>query len=93
MKEKPLFPTYAKAHAPAKTLAQAKASLKSLLSYEDIEYLVEHEGDPPRWAAIGAERAWLTLPYLCRAITRSTEAPHSVVTFSSVIGDRKVRVA
>ena len=40
MINEPLTPTYAKGHAPAKCLLQAKASLKELLSDEDIEFLV-----------------------------------------------------
>ncbi len=59
MKEKPLFPTHAKAHAPAKTLVQAKASLKNLLSEEDIEFLIKYEDDPPLWAANRAREGTL----------------------------------
>jgi hypothetical protein len=50
MNTKPLTPTYSKSHAPAKNLLQAKASLKELLSEEDIGFLVDHEADPPQWA-------------------------------------------
>jgi len=50
MNTKPLTPTYAKSHAPAKHLLQGKASLKDLLSEEDIEFLVDHDQEPPHWA-------------------------------------------
>src|SRR5690606_15077134 len=49
--EEPLMPTYARGHAPAKHLYQAKASLKELLSAEDIEYLIDYDDEPPHWAA------------------------------------------
>ncbi|SKA30042.1 sacsin N-terminal ATP-binding-like domain-containing protein [Consotaella salsifontis] len=50
MKSANLTPTHERGHAAAKRLIQAKASLKSLLSNEDIEFLVEYEDDPPLWA-------------------------------------------
>lgn len=53
MKSKPLTPTHDRRHASANRLIQAKASLKSLLSEDDIEFLVDYEDDPPLWA-IGA---------------------------------------
>lgn len=53
MKSKPLTPTHDRRHASANRLIQAKASLKSLLSEDDIEFLVDYETDPPLWA-IGA---------------------------------------
>jgi hypothetical protein len=55
MNTKPLTPTYTKTHAPAKNLLQAKASLKELLSVKDIEFLVDYEGVPPKWA-VGASQ-------------------------------------
>jgi hypothetical protein len=51
MKAEPLFPTHGKGHASAITLVQAKASLKELLSHEDIEFLIEYEDEQPKWAA------------------------------------------
>lgn len=53
MRSSPLTPTHNRDHAAADRLIQAKASLKNLLSEEDIEYLVEYDDDPPLWA-IGA---------------------------------------
>jgi hypothetical protein len=44
------MPTYAKGHAPAQTLVQAKSSLKELLSSVDIEFLVDYDDVPPQWA-------------------------------------------
>ena len=55
MNTKPLTPTHTKTHAPAKNLLQAKASLKELLSAKDIEFLVDYEGVPPKWA-VGASQ-------------------------------------
>jgi len=49
--DQPLTPTFDKSHAPAKLLIQAKASLKDLLSTEDIEFLVDYSDVAPRWAA------------------------------------------
>jgi hypothetical protein len=49
--DQPLTPTYDKSHAPAKQLIQAKASLKELLSIEDIEFLIEYSDAAPKWAA------------------------------------------
>jgi hypothetical protein len=51
MNEEPLFPTNAKSHRPAKTLLQAKATLKHLLSNADIEFLIDYDEVPPQWAA------------------------------------------
>ncbi|RYY23230.1 MAG: hypothetical protein EOP62_20810 [Sphingomonadales bacterium] len=56
MKSQPLTPTFAKGHAPATRLIQARASLKELLSESDIEFLVSHEGEPPLWAIGAAQR-------------------------------------
>ncbi|WP_295433436.1 hypothetical protein [uncultured Thiodictyon sp.] len=54
MVEKPLTPTNSKGHAPAKHLLQAKASLKSLLSLDDIKVLVDGMERAPRWAIAGS---------------------------------------
>ena len=51
MNEQPLTPTHEETHAPAKYLLQAKASLKNLLSKDDIEFLVEYDSEPPKWAS------------------------------------------
>jgi hypothetical protein len=53
MKSSPLTPTHDRSHAAANRLIQAKASLKTLLSEEDIKFLVDYEHEPPLWA-IGA---------------------------------------
>jgi hypothetical protein len=53
MKSSQLTPTLNRGHAAAIRLVQAKASLKSLLSNEDIMLLMDYKGDPPLWA-IGA---------------------------------------
>lgn len=56
MNDEPLTPTYAKGHAPARLLVQAKASLKELLGQEDIEFLIDYDDEPPQWAAAAAQR-------------------------------------
>ena len=51
MQLQPLTPTHAGSHAAAKDLRQARSSLlKVLLSDEDIEYLIDYDEEPPRWA-------------------------------------------
>lgn len=49
--KQPLMPTFAKQHAPAKQLLQAKASLKELLTEDDIEFLIDYNDVAPKWAA------------------------------------------
>ena len=56
MNTEPLTPTHGRSHAPARYLLQAKASLKSLLSEDDIEYLVDYDDEPPRWAVGATQR-------------------------------------
>lgn len=56
MKTEPLTPTYAKGHAPARRLVQARASLKELLSEDDLEFLVEYDDEPPLWAVAATQR-------------------------------------
>ena len=56
MNNYPLTPIYlSKKHLPAKKLLQAKASLKSLLSGDDLEFLVDFIDIAPQWA-IGAQQ-------------------------------------
>ena len=57
MNTRPLTPTYARSHAPANSLLQAKATLKELLSKEDIEFLVEYDKVPPLWAIAAAQKS------------------------------------
>ena len=56
MNVQPLTPTHAKSHSPARQLLQAKASLKDLLSDEDIEFLISHDDAPPQWAVGATQR-------------------------------------
>lgn len=56
MNTQSLTPTYAKTHAPAQILLQAKASLKELLSSDDIEFLVDYDAEPPQWAISAAQK-------------------------------------
>lgn len=55
MNSEALTPTHSKLHAPANLLLQAKASLKSLLSEQDIEFLVDYDDQAPGWA-VGASQ-------------------------------------
>lgn len=56
MNTEPLTPTQSKSYAPASNLLQAKASLKDLLSEEDLEFLFEYDGEPPQWAVGAAQK-------------------------------------
>lgn len=56
MNEQPLTPTQTKSHAPAKHLLQAKASLKGLLSKDDIGFLVDYDDEPPQWAISASQK-------------------------------------
>ena len=56
MNDEPLTPTYAKSHAPANHLFQAKASLKELLSEDDLALLSDFEDEAPRWAVGAAQK-------------------------------------
>ena len=56
MNEESLTPTYTKSHAPAKHLLQARASLKELLSKDDLEFLIEYDEEPPEWAASATQK-------------------------------------
>ncbi|MEG7524719.1 MAG: hypothetical protein M3H12_16775, partial [Chromatiales bacterium] len=51
MNEESLTPKHNKSHAPAKYFLQAKASLKALLSTEDLKYLIDSKGERRDWAA------------------------------------------
>lgn len=57
MNNQPLTPTHAKSHAPAKYLIQGKASLKELLSQEDIKLLVDFDDEPPQWAISASQKS------------------------------------
>lgn len=56
MNEEPLTPTYSKGHAPAKQLLQARASLKALLSLDDMKILIDGTERAPRWAIGAAQK-------------------------------------
>mgnify|MGYP005847303677 CR=1 FL=1 len=53
MNQNPLTPTYLKDHAAAQDLLQGKASLKSLLTEEDLKFLIDYDDASPMWS-IGA---------------------------------------
>ncbi|MCC8978915.1 sacsin N-terminal ATP-binding-like domain-containing protein [Bradyrhizobium acaciae] len=57
MKSGPLTPTHERDHAPATQLVQAKAAQKSLLSKEDLKFLIEHKDVPPLWAIAATQRS------------------------------------
>jgi hypothetical protein len=56
MKNNPLTPTHSKSHAPAKYLLQGKASLKELLSANDLDLLVDYNDVPYQWAMSAAQK-------------------------------------
>ena len=56
MKHKPLTPTQARSHAPAKHLLQARAPLKELLSDDDLARLYVPSGEPRQWAIAATQR-------------------------------------
>ena len=56
MNSQPLTPTHAKSYSPARNLLQTKASLKELLTEEDIEFLVEHDEETRQWAIGAAQK-------------------------------------
>jgi len=56
MKGQPLTPTHAKGYAPARRLVQARASLKDLLTEQDLAFLVAHQGEPKLWAVGATQR-------------------------------------
>lgn len=51
-----LTPTYGKSHAAANNLLQGKALLKELLSQDDLEFLIEYEEIPPKWAISATQK-------------------------------------
>lgn len=55
MREQPLTPTLAKGHAPAKTLIQARAVFKELMSDNDLKFLLARD-DSPTWAIAASQR-------------------------------------
>ncbi len=56
MNNQPLTPTYAKRHAPAKCLVQAKAALKEILSEEDLEFLIGPNAISPQWGINASQK-------------------------------------
>jgi hypothetical protein len=57
MNTQPLTPTHSKVHAPARHLCQAKAALKSLLSTEDLNFLIGHDHEQPQWAIAATQNS------------------------------------
>ena len=55
MKNEALTPTHDRSHAPARRLLKARASLKSLLSEQDIEFLVDYKDEAPLWAVAATQ--------------------------------------
>lgn len=56
MNQADLTPTQAKSYAPARSLLQASAAMKDLLSEADLEFLVDHVGPSPKWAVSAAQK-------------------------------------
>lgn len=51
-----LTPTQDRQHAPAKHLLQSKASIKEVLSHDDVEVLFDYDEIAPKWAASAPQR-------------------------------------
>jgi hypothetical protein len=56
MVQDPLTPTYAGGHLPARRLLQARATLKELLSPQDLGILLPNAAEPPEWAIAPSQR-------------------------------------
>jgi hypothetical protein len=56
MNDQPLTPTHSRSHAPARLLVQGKVSLKSLLSDEDLAFLIDYDDEPRRWTVGVAQK-------------------------------------
>jgi hypothetical protein len=56
MREQALTPTYNGLHLPARQLLQSRASLKALLTADDLKYLLQNEIEAPGWAVGAAQR-------------------------------------
>jgi hypothetical protein len=56
MNESALTPTHSKSHAPAKELLQAKASLKELLTENDLQFLAGNIVSDPKWCVTATQR-------------------------------------
>ncbi len=57
MTNQKLTPTYKKSHAPAKTLLQARATMKELLAESDLKALLTWDSGPPKWAVAAAQKS------------------------------------
>jgi hypothetical protein len=101
MNTQQLTPTHAKSHAPAKYLLQARASLKDLLSKEDLEFLIDHDEEQLQWA-IGATQknsnidrfldglaitAWDTDKFVELIVTRASEKTRYVLSLPHYVKD------
>lgn len=84
MNDEPLTPTYSKEHAPAKHLLQARASLKTLLSPEDLKTLVEGSENAPQWAIGAAQKYSAVDRFLSGLAIREWDVPQ----FVALLGKR-----
>jgi hypothetical protein len=84
MREQSLTPTYARGHAPARTLVQGEASLKALLSEEDIEFLIDYDEEAPKWAVSAPQRNTNADRFLSGLAVRSWDAE----TFVGALSER-----
>lgn len=92
MNSQSLTPTDGKSHAPARYLCQAKATLKSLLSTDDLEFLIGRDYEQPQWAIAATQnndnvdrfldglaiRAWDVDKFVELVIEQSTEKMRSI---------------
>ena len=56
MNNEALTPTHSKTHAPARHLFQARASLKDLLTEDDLAFLIGREDSPSKWAIAASQK-------------------------------------
>lgn len=87
MNNKPLTPTQARTHAPAKNLLQAKAALKELLSPEDLEVLVDYVDEPPQWAISAAQKNSNADRFLAGLEVQNWDVEEFVERFTRLQGD------
>lgn len=87
MNTQPLTPTQARGHAPAERLLQAKASLKELLSRDDLEFLVDHDDGTPGWAANAPQKNSNSDRFLSSLAIATWDLDEFVTALSSILSD------
>ena len=81
-----LTPTQGRSHAPARELFQAKASIKDVISDDDLAVLLERE-DQPRWAASAPQKNSNADRLLSRLAIRDWTAEELVDALNEIEAD------